>query len=114
MFGIYDVSRIFLCKTKIIATYKGGYSRGTYERPMFSFKYEGKRYIVTSDELYSKGKINMMFSKGKQYEILIYEKNPKRILIKKSSVIQDIFFIFLGSFISIILVMMIIDIYILK
>lgn len=106
--GIYDFSRLFLCKTKVKAMYIGhksiksqGRVNISQDHPIFSFEYKGKNYKVIGGEGYL-FRIDKHFSKGNQYEILIYDKNPKITLRKKSELVDGVFLILMGIFICII------------
>lgn len=100
--GFLAVIKIFICKTKIMAVYKGREScittrGGARYSPQFSYKFQGKRYIESSSEMFSARKLDKLFARGKQYEIYINEKKPNSLLIRRGLQISDLLLIMVGG-----------------
>lgn len=94
------------CHKKIEATYlkcntyisgTGGHGLITQYAPVFKYRFNGKEYEKQTFQTFSKKAIKDLIV-GKNYIILINEKNPKIFILNKKLEIAEIIILLLGIF----------------
>lgn len=93
------------CNKKIDATYlkynsytsTGGRGWVTNYAPIFKYSFNKKEYINQSLQLLSKKKIQS-FIVGKNYTIIINEKNPSKFVLSKNIEFTEVLILLMGIF----------------
>lgn len=100
--GIWAFVETGRCKKAIkgtfITTNRYSSKSVTFHAPIFRYEVGGDSFQVQTMQSFTKRYIQKNFEFGKEYTIFIDEKRPRFFVIKKSSGVKYLIFVFIGMF----------------